>query len=318
MNYALRNTLILTVLLILVFVGFLLGNTSSVKKRDEIKVTYENNKKQLDELLAAHPDIKDHDRFIQALKDLEEKVKRESKLIPQKNDPTITYNYLLDICDNYCPDLKFNFIYNKLSKIEDIDYYTFTIAGTAPVRSFYSFIYQIESQYLLYVIESIRINEEVKEEISIGNVRFTIVLNAYFEELSSEFEDIDTASELGDTAQELEEAVTEPEEITFRKLKYKNIKYDPFYSRIHAPLPDEEEEEFLDIYSAGMIGLTPSKVFMKDIIGRIHILELGDRVAYGTLRSINWKEQYATFRLNEIGINKDTKIYLNELKEESK
>lgn len=318
MNYALRNTLILTVLLILVFVGFLLGNTSSVKKRDEIKVVYENNKKQLDELLAAHPDIKDHDRFIQVLKDLEEKVKRESKLIPKKNNPTITYKYLLDICDNFCPDLKFNFIYNRLNKIEDIDYYTFTIAGTAPVRSFYSLIYQIESQYLLYVIESIKINEEVKEEISTGNVRFTIVLNAYFEESVPEFEE--TASELGETALELEETVAEPEEedITFRKLKYKNIKYDPFYSRIHAPLPDEEEEEFLDIYSAGMIGLTPSKVFMKDIIGRIHILELGDRVAYGTLRSINWEEQYAIFRLNEIGINKDTKIYLNELKEESK
>lgn len=313
MNYALRNTLILTVLLILVFVGFLLGNTSSVKKLDEIKVVYEGNKKQLDELLAAHPDIKDHDKFIQALKDLEEKVKRESKLIPEKNDPTITYKYLLDICDNFCPDLKFNFVYNKLSKIEDIDYYTFTIAGTAPVRSFYSFIYQIESQYLLYVIESMKINEEIKDDNSTGNVRFTIVLNAYFEESVSEFEDIDTALEV-----EPEESVGEPEEITFRKLKYKNIKYDPFYSRIHAPLPDEEEEEFLDIYSAGMIGLTPSKVFMKDLIGRIHILELGDRVAYGTLRSINWKEQYAIFRLNEIGINKDTKIYLNELKEESK
>jgi len=316
MNYALRNTLILSVLLVLVFVGFRLGNTSSVKKLEEIKVVYENNKKQLDELLAAHPDIKDHDRFIEALRVLEEKVKRDGKLIPQKNDPTITYKYLLDICDNFCPDLKFNFIYNRLSKIEDVDYYTFTIAGTAPVRSFYSFIYQIESQYLLYVIESIKINEEVKDENSTGNVKFTIVLNAYFEELAPEFEDI--ALEGEGTELELEETVTEPEDITFRKLKYKNIEYDPFYSRIHAPLPDEEEEEFLDIYSSGMIGLTPSKVFMKDIIGRIHILELGDRVAYGTLRSINWKEQYAIFRLNEIGINKDTKIYLNELKEESK
>ncbi|MCK4979500.1 MAG: hypothetical protein KAS62_03845 [Candidatus Delongbacteria bacterium] len=293
MNYALRNTLILTVLLILVFVGFLLGNTSSVKKLDEIKVVYEGNKKQLDELLAAHPDIKDHDRFVEALKDLEEKVKRESKLIPKKNDPTITYKYLLDICDNYCPDLRFNFIYNQLSKIEDIDYYTFTITGTAPVRSFYSFIYQIECQYMLYVIESIKITEDVKDEISTGDINFTLVLNAYFEE---------TASEIG--------------EVPFRKLKYKNITYDPFYSRIHAPMPNEREQEFLDIYSAGMIGLTPNKVFMKDRFGRIHILELGDKVAYGILEFINWKEQYAAFKLNEIGINKEKKIYLNELKED--
>ncbi len=295
MSYALRNTLILSVLLILVFVGFLLGNNSSVKKLNEIKTRYENNQKQLDELLAAHPDIKDHDRFIEALKELEEKVKRESKIIPQKNDPTITYQYLLDICDNFCPELKFDFVYNRLSKVEDIDYYTFTITGTAPVRSFYSFIYQIERQYLLYIIESIKINEKFEDDISTGKVEFTLVLNAYFEE---------TAPELG--------------EVPFRKLKYKNVEYDPFYSRIHAPLPEEEEAGFLDINLAGMIGLTPNKVFMKDQLGKIHILELGDRVAYGTLKSINWKEQLAIFQLNEIGITKDKKIYLNELKEEPK
>lgn len=295
MNYALRNTIILSILLVLVFVGFLLGNTSSVKKLDKIKIVYESNSKQLDELLAAHPDIKDQDRFIEALRDLEKKVKRESKLIPQKNDPTITYQYLLDICDNFCPDLKFNFVYNRLSRVEDIDYYTFTVTGTAPMRSFYSFIYQIERQYLLYVIESIKINEDVEDGVSTNNVRFTLVLNAYFEESASELE-----------------------EIPFRKLKYKNVEYDPFYSRIHAPLPDEGEEEYLDVNSSGMIGLTPNKVFMKDRFGKIHILELGDKVAYGTLAAISWKEQYAVFQLNEIGITKDKKIYLNELKEEPK
>ena len=293
MNYALRNTLILSVLLVLVILGFLLGNTSSIKKVKVIKSAYENNLKQLNDLKTANPDMENQDLFIQSLKDLEKKVQRESKLIPQKNDPTITYKYLLDICDNFCPDMKFNFIYNRLSKIENISYYSYTIKGIAPVRSFYTFVYQIESQYMLYVIESIKINEETKDDISSGNVSFVIVLNAYFEE---------TATEIGD--------------IPFRKLKYKNVKYDPFYSRIHAPFIDEREQEFLDIYSSGMIGLTPNKVFIKDRIGRIHILEIGDKVAYGTLESINWKEQYATFQLNEIGIIKDRKIYLNELKEE--
>lgn len=293
MNYALRNTLILAILLVLVIVGFLIGNTSSVKKIKEIRTSYENNKKQLDDLMAAHPDMKDQDLFIQSLKDLEKKVQRESKLIPQKNDPTITYKYLLDISDKFCPDVKFNFVYNRLSRVENINYYTYTITGTAPMRSFYTFVYQIESQYMLYVIESIKINEKVEEAISTGKVNFTIVLNAYFEE---------AASELGD--------------IPFRDLKYKNVTYNPFYSRIHAPIKDEKEQEFLDINSSGMIGLTPDKVFMKDRVGRIHILEIGDKVAYGSLSAINWDEQYATFLLNEIGIAKEKKIYLNELKEE--
>jgi hypothetical protein len=249
----------------------------------------------LNELKAANPDLKDQELFVKSLNDLEKKVKKESKIIPKENDPTITYRYLLDICDNFCSNLKFNFIYNRFSKIENINFYTYTITGNAPIRSFYSFIYQIESQYLLYVIDSITMNEEVKNAIATGNVNFTLVLDAYFDE-----------------------SATKIDKLPFRKLKPKNIEYDPFYSRIHAPLPDEKELEFLDINSANLIGLTPDKVFMKDRIGRIQILEIGDRVAYGTLESINWDEQYASFQLNEIGINKEKKIYLNELKEGSK
>ena len=217
MNYALRNTLILSVLLVLVILGFLLGNTSSVKKVKEIKTSYENNLKQLNDLKAAHPDMKNQDLFIKSLKDLEKKVRRESKLIPQKNDPTITYKYLLDISDNFCPDIKFNFVYNRLSKIEETSFYSFTIQGVAPIRSFFTFIYQIESQYMLYVIESMKINEEIEDDVSTGNIRFIIVLNAYFDE-----------------------ATTELGEIPFRKVKFKNVTYDPFYSRIHAPLLDEK------------------------------------------------------------------------------
>ena len=71
MNYALRNTLILSILLVLVIMGFLFGNTSSVKKVKEIKTAYENNLKQLNDLKAAHPDMKNQDLFVKSLKDLE-------------------------------------------------------------------------------------------------------------------------------------------------------------------------------------------------------------------------------------------------------
>ncbi|MCF7858999.1 MAG: hypothetical protein K9N07_06695 [Candidatus Cloacimonetes bacterium] len=293
MNYALRNTLILSVLLVLVITGFLLGNNSSVKRVNLIRTNYENNLKQLNELKAAHPDMQDQDIFLESLQELEERVKKESKFIPNRNNPTITYKYLLDICDRFDIKINFNFLYNRLSKIEDISYYTYTINGTAPTHSFYSFIYQIENQFMLYVIESIKIKEEIQEDKTSGFVNFTIVLNAYFDEKNSE-----------------------TGEVPFRKLVSKNLVYDPFYSRIHAPFPDERQRKFLDLYSASMIGLTPNKVFMKDNTGRIHILKIGDKVAYGSLGSINWDEQYAVFKVNEIGIIKDKKIYLNELKEE--
>ncbi|MCD6176489.1 MAG: hypothetical protein J7K29_01470 [Candidatus Cloacimonetes bacterium] len=295
MNYALRNTVILSILLVLVVLGFLLGNSVSVRKLNDSRTLYENNQKKLDDLVAANPDMNDRDIFIKKLEDLEIKAQRESKLIPIEDNPTITYKYLLDICDNFCQDFKFNFVFNNLSVNEDINFNKYTITGNVPIRSLYSFIYQFEKQYMLYIIESIKIVEEMEEGVLSNNVNFTIVFNAYFQE---------SIHEIG--------------KIPFRKLKYKNLEYSPFYSRIHLPLPDELEKGFLDTSSAGIIGLSANKVFMKDKTGKVHKLKLGDRVAYGTLKSINWKEHYAVFQLNEIGIIKDRKIYLNELKEESK
>lgn len=295
MNYAIRNTLILSILLVLVILGFLIGNTFNATKFKEIRIIYENNQKKLDDIVAANPDMNDQDIFVKSLKDLEREAQRESKLIPQYNNPTITFKYLLEICDNFCPGLTFNFTYKGQTPVEGVSFNTYSINGTATMRTLYSFIYQLEKQYILYVIESIKIQEQIDEGTVANNVNFTIVFNAYFEE---------TTHDIG--------------KIPFRKLKYKNIEYNPFYTRIHHPLPEELEKGYLNTKFAEIIGLTPDSVFMKDQTGKVHILKTGDKVAYGILKSINWKDQYAIFQLNEIGITKNIKLYLNELKEESK
>lgn len=289
MPYAVRNTLILTGLLIIVFLGFLIGNSGSVKKLNAIKISYESNQKQLNDLQAANPDMKDHELFLESLKELETKVQTESKIIPQKNDPTLTYKYLLDICDNFCPEVKFDFRFTKSGRVENIGYRTYAIFGQATVRALYTFIRQIESQFMLYVIDSIKLIEDVKDDISTGMVDFTIIVNAYYEEDSPEVE-----------------------EVMFRKLQYKQLTYNPFYSRIHGKIPDEEQQRFLDPYRATLIGLSPDKIFLKDAEGRIHVLEKGDKVAYGYLHSINWDIQGAVFKLNEVGVTKEKIIYLYE------
>lgn len=289
MPYALRNTLILIVLLIFVFMGFQLINSSSVKKLNVIKTSYEDNKQQLDDLLAANPDMKDQEFFLASLKELEIKIQAESKIIPQTNDPTLTYKYLLDICDNFCPEVKFDFRFTKTGRVGNTGYRTYAIFGKAPARALYTFIRQIENQFMLYVIDSIKLIDDFKDDISTGMVDFTIIVNAYYEE---------ETPEIGEGA--------------FRKLKYKQLTYNPFYSRIHGKIPDEEQQKFLDTYKATLIGLSPDKIFLKDAEGRIHTLEIGDKVAYGYLHSINWDIQGAVFKLNEVGVTKEKIIYLYE------
>ena len=289
MPYALRNTIILLVLLIFVFLGFQLMNSSTVKKLNIVRTSYEDNKRQLDELLAANPDMRDHEFFLASLKELEIRIQTESKIIPQTNDPTLTYKYLLDICDNFCPEVKFDFRFTKSGRVGTTGYRTYAICGKAPVRALYTFIRHIENQFMLYVIDSIKLIDDFKEDISTGMVDYTIILNAYYEE-----------------------EIPEVEEGTFRKLKYKQLTYNPFYSRVHGKIPDEEQQKFLDTHKATLIGLSPDKIFLKDAEGRIHVLEIGDKVAYGYLHSINWDIQGAVFKLNEVGVTKDKIIYLYE------
>ncbi|MCD4795950.1 MAG: hypothetical protein K8R49_02090 [Candidatus Cloacimonetes bacterium] len=289
MQYAIRNSIILIGLLLLVILGFLFGNSKTVKKRDSIKNTYEQNIQQLENLKSTHPDIQDRDLVVKSLKGMEKTIQEESKIINKDNNPTTTYDYLLDICENFCPELEFDFLYNTTLKVESTYFNVYTIIGTASIQTLYTFIYQIENQYLLYIIDSIKLTENVGEEKSIptGLIDFTIVLNAYYELDAPEFP-----------------------EIQFRKLKYKNIAYNPFYPRIHGLIPNEKESQFVDTYTSSMIGLTPDKIFLRNVYGRIHVLSPGDKVAYGYLESINWDEQYAVFKLNEVGVLKEKIIYL--------
>jgi type II secretory pathway pseudopilin PulG len=283
MSYALRNTLILIGLLIIVLFISFAGSYNSRKRLDSIRESLEKNKVQLENLRRANPDMKDQDVMVQSLEELELKVKSESKLIAQDNNPTITYAYLLDIVENNCPSLKFDFKYVGSGSIESTRFNSYSIIGTGALNDIYTFIYQLENQFMLYVLESVRLSGVGEdEEYPLNYVYFTLVINAFYEENAVDVKDI-----------------------PFRYLKQKNLVYNPFRARIHGLLPDEHEQRFIDINNSRMIGLTPNKVFLLDSRGKIQVLLPGDKIAFGYLDHINWEDQNAVFLMNETGVTKE-------------
>ncbi len=289
MRYAIRNSLILLALLLFVVIVVLISNAQSNSKLKKLRRSHEESRMQLENLKAANPDMQDQEMFAENLESLERRVQSESKFISRENTPTSTYKYLLDICDNHCPDLKFDFKYTDSGMVETTMYNSYSIIGDAPLRSLYQFIYQIENQFMLYVIDSIMLNGIESADKPEDYVSFTIDLRAYYE---------DTALEM--------------ENIPFRDLKYRTISNNPFIARIHGPIPDPYELNFVNVNTSILIGLTADKVFMQDDKGKIHVLNLGDKVAYGYLDRIEWNEQSAVFKLNEIGIVKEKVIELSE------
>ena len=301
MSYAIRNTLILGVLLLIVFFGFLIINTSAKKELVKLEREYNQKKTSLDEIMATNPYIKNESQIIDSLETMKKIAYQSSKQIPNSDNPTATYQYLLDICENYCPNFTFDFELVNSGEQDSVYYNIYNLKGLTDISSLYSFVNQIENQYFLIVIDNFQLSEfyDPKKEStentqnSVPQIDFSLDLRVYYDY----------------------ENGTKPEDIPNKKLEYSTIKYNPFISRIYEPQKDTKEEEYINIYSSIIVGLTKNKVFVRDHLGKISTLLPGGKVAYGYLDHIDWDEQSVTFKMNEIGVVTEKIMYID--KEES-
>ncbi|MFC1898050.1 hypothetical protein ACFLYJ_00600 [Candidatus Cloacimonadota bacterium] len=247
----------------------------------QIKTSLDENEQQLEFLKTANPDMKDQEIFAESLAELELRVKNESKLLAKDNNPTLTYSYLLDITENYCPAVKFDFKYIDNGQVETSFYNEYSVIGVSPIAALYTFIYQLENQFMLYVVESLKLyGIEEDSEHPKNYIYFSLVLRAYYEDNMLEVDDI-----------------------PFRYLKYRTLSNNPFVPGIHGPIPNDYEMKFVELDQCDLIGLTLDKAFLLDRNGKIHVLKPGDKIAFGYLDHINWDEQNAVFYVNVIGIN---------------
>jgi len=291
MTYAIRNSIVLGILLVLFFVGGLLSNSQSVKRLEKIKNVFSENRQTLSQLKKNYPDLDKTDKIIASLDEMKKRALEDNKIILKNDNPSQTYQYLIDITETFTPDLNFDFKVAQGGKKGELPFNSYTLNGSGNVESLHFFIFQVEYQAPLYIIESIRISET---SVALKDtVDFSMKISVFYDKNTG----------------------TSISEIPFRSFSYSNLVYNPFYSQIHTPIDRSEEEKYININTAVIIGLTPDKVFFRDINGLIVTLVPGSRVAYGYLNYINWKQQCAVFKINRIGITQEIKMYLqgNEL-----
>ncbi|MDP8226954.1 MAG: hypothetical protein P9L89_04865 [Candidatus Celaenobacter polaris] len=291
MPYAIRNSIILGILLVLVFVGGVLSNSQSVNRLEKNEKAFLENQKTLAQLKKTNPDLAKTDDVIASLDEMKISAMENNKIILRDDNPSQTYQYLIDITETFTPDLNFNFKTAQGGQKGDLPFNSYTLNGSANIESLHFFIFQVEYQAPLYVIESVRISET---SVALKDtVDFSMKLSVFYDQNTG----------------------TSISEVPFRSFSYSNLTYNPFYSQIHAPMDRSEEDNYININTALIIGLTPDKIFLRDINGMIVTLVPGSRVAYGYLNYINWKQQCAVFNINRIGITQEIKMYLqgNEL-----
>jgi len=264
-----------------------MSNAQSVKKMEKLEKTFQENTATLKQLKQTNPDLDKTDEIIASLDEIRKRALEENKVILKNDTPTQTYQYLIDITETFTPDFKFDYKVAESGKKGGVSFNSYNLTGSANIESLHFFIFQIEYQAPLYVIESVRISET---SVALKDtVDFSMKLNVFYDKKTG----------------------TSISEIPFRTFSYVNLPYNPFYSRIHTPLDREEEDKYLNIITSTLIGLTPDKVFMRDSRGKIVTLVPGSRVAYGYLSYIQWNRQCAVFKINRIGISQDIKMYLS-------
>lgn len=89
MPYAIRNSIVLGILLILVFVGGLLSNSQSVKRLEKYKTALVKNQKTLAKLNKTYPDLGKTDEIIASLDSMKKKALEDNKIILKNDNPRV-------------------------------------------------------------------------------------------------------------------------------------------------------------------------------------------------------------------------------------
>jgi hypothetical protein len=93
-----------------------------------------------------------------------------------------------------------------------------------------------------------------------------------------------------------------------------------FKSKIWENLPvfDENDYRLIDVELGTMLGISESRVFLRDRRGIIRILKRGDEVLWGHLWKIDHREGLAIFKLNKYGFEENFILSISYQNEERK
>ena len=291
MTYAIRNSIIIGTLLIIVLVATFIGKSRSKKELSIFTREFEQVDKKLSDLKKVNPDLEKEKEIMAQHDELQRKALQKTKFILQNDDASLAYDYLTDITNRYCSKLNFDFNYNGEGENQGVRYNEYSINGNTDIKNFFTFVYQIETQSPLFIIQSFEVRQETdldEESKKKSEIIFNLSLYAYFDQNGVPYE-----------------------ELPFMNLKYKNITSNPFKPRIHDPKKDDEELLYVDIEKIKILGFTKNNIMIEETGGKVSFLSVGDKVAYGYLQKINWEEQFALFNINRIGIALEEKLYVN-------
>ena len=273
MSYAIRNTLIL--LIVLGLMGG--GSWAYLHYVQESKID-ELNKK----LTAKQQDLKTKNQIANQYPKVQEKFQQAQKLYNNMDKVLISTRnpnrifYFLNEINRGKSSIVMNYTFRDSTINDQYGILTSGIEGSGNYRMVNNYLRNIEYNKPLNKIVNLNISPK-SDTPEKRDVNFDFVLKSYY----------DRASIFEQHANRLSnQAFT--------------IAYNPFFPLLRQIQPNEDN--LPDVESSSLTGVSKKAVFLVDQNGKLQTLKVGDEVYLGKLTHINLEDRSATFSLNKGGI----------------
>jgi len=274
MSNALRNSIILTILLILMLSGFLLVHRRYNKQAGILEA---QNKKTEATIADLDEQISKRDSLMAAYEIMLEMQSQQSKILVGSDSANQSYQYLLRVLKWMGKYIPFNFALTDASK-KQAAYNEYVISGRTHYSDLIKLTKHLEYERAVITIEDFSIGSDTVA--ASDTVSFSMVFRTHFQEGGPELESI-----------------------TNKDFNSPWLGYQLFNIRIYDSIPEREiDPRLVNISDATLIGLGDGKAFLRDKQGIIHILSPGSKVAYGYLREVDMPNGRAVFKLNLHGL----------------
>lgn len=273
MSYAIRNTLIL-LLVLLAILGSGFGyiqyyQKSTIEemsvKADELQSEYNNKRAIADQLPVIREQFEVAQEFIENF----------DKALFSSNNPDDVFDFLIDLSPE-SEDLEFNYVFSDSSLTERYGIISSSVNGTGNYRSVFNFINRIENSQAVQKINNITVTP-IGEPGNYDRVSFNF-------EISSFYNRSGTMDALA----------------MFTNLRQIDDFSNPFFPLIRDLPPNTGN--LTNIENSRLVGISASKVFVMNQNGRMVNLSENDPVYMGRLERIDLTSGRAIFRLNKGGI----------------
>ncbi|MEX0724583.1 MAG: hypothetical protein WD357_03575 [Gracilimonas sp.] len=279
MSYAVRNTIILLVTLLIIAGGaYAFINFYQLPELERLENSYVEKQEDYNEKRAISDAFPALNETYQSAVSI---IDNYDKSLFKAPNPDDVFDYLNYISSSSASStVFFDYSFSDSTAQDQYGILRSEINGYGRYANVVNFINKLENSQLLNKVAELSLTPAGGVDEELDEVTFDFILETYYERIPIQ-EGVEIVDQLV-----LNESIST---------------YNPFYPLIQPTIP-ENVDDLINVEQSRIIGLTSNRIFIVDQAGNITSMREGDQVYLGELESIDLNDKSATFNLNKGGI----------------